>query len=242
MSAPVRIAMWSGPRNLSTAMMRSFGARPDTAVIDEPFYAAYLARTGLDHPLRAEVLAVGETDPERVVAGLLGRAPGGAAIFYQKHMTHHMLHGFDRGWMAACRNAFLIRAPERVLASYAARRAGVTLEDIGFARQAELFEEAADRLGRPPPVVDAEEVLADPARTLSALCAALDIAFDPAMLAWPPGPRATDGVWAPAWYQAVERSTGFGRPAPAPPRLEPRLARLAEAARPFYERLARYRV
>jgi hypothetical protein len=216
MSAPVRIAMWSGPRNLSTAMMRSFGARPDTAVIDEPFYAAYLARTGLDHPLRAEVLAARETDPDRVIAGLLGPAPGGAAIFYQKHMTHHMLEGFDRGWLGACRNAFLIRAPERVLASYAARRADVTLEDIGFARQAELFDEAAERLGRPPPVIDAEDVLADPARALAGLCGALDIAYDSSMLAWPPGPRPTDGVWAPAWYRSVERSTGFGQPAPGP--------------------------
>ncbi len=242
MSAPVRIAMWSGPRNLSTAMMRSFGARPDTAVIDEPFYAAYLARTGLDHPLRTEVLAAGETDPGRVIAGLLGPAPGGAALFYQKHMTHHMLAGFDRGWMAACRNAFLIRAPERVLASYAARRADVTNEDIGFAQQAELFEEAADRLGRPPPVIDAEDVLADPARTLMALCAALDIAFDPAMLAWLPGPRPTDGIWAPAWYQAVERSTGFGPASEAPVKLAPVLAVLADDARPIYERLAKHRL
>lgn len=242
MSAPVRIAMWSGPRNLSTAMMRSFGARPDTAVIDEPFYAAYLARTGLDHPLRAQVLAAGETDPDRVIAGLLGPVPGGAAIFYQKHMTHHMLEGFGGGWVDACRSAFLIRAPERVLASYAARRAEVTLEDIGFERQAELFEEAADRLGRAPPVIDAEDVLADPEQRLAALCRELEIPFTAAMLAWPPGPRPTDGVWAPAWYQSVERSTGFGRPAPGPPRLEPALARLADAARPYYERLARYRI
>jgi hypothetical protein len=177
-----------------------------------------------------------------VAAGLLGPAPGGAAIFYQKHMTHHMLEGFDHGWMAACRHAFLIRAPERVLASYAARRGDVTLEDIGFARQAELFDEAADRLGRPPPVIDAEDVLADPQRTLAALCLGLEIPFTPAMLVWPPGPRSTDGVWAPAWYDAVERSTGFGRPTPAPPPLKARLGSLADVARPYYERLAHYRI
>jgi hypothetical protein len=223
-------------------MMRSFGARPDTTVVDEPFYAAYLARTGLDHPLRAEVLAAGETDPERVAASLLGPIPGGATIFYQKHMTHHMLAGFDRGWMEACRHAFLIRAPERVLASYTARRADVSLEDIGFARQAELFDEAADRLGRPPPVIDAEDVRADPERRLAALCLALEMPFTPTMLAWPPGARPTDGVWAPAWYEAVERSTGFGPPSPTPPPLANRLAKLADAARPYYERLARYRI
>jgi hypothetical protein len=234
--------MWSGPRNLSTAMMRAFGARSDTAVIDEPFYAAYLARTGIDHPLRDEVLAACETDPDRVARSLGGPVPGGAAIFYQKHMTHHMLDGFDLGWMDHCRHAFLIRAPERVLASYAARRSEVDLADVGFARQGELFDRVTNRDGRAPPVIDVEDVLADPSRALGALCAALGIAFDPAMLAWPPGPRATDGVWAPAWYQSVEQSTGFGRPSGRPVRLAPRLRAIAGAARPYYERLARYRI
>ncbi len=242
MRAAVRIAMWSGPRNLSTAMMRAFENRPDTAVIDEPFYAAYLARTGIDHPMRVEVLAACETDPNHVAQALTGPVPGGAAIFYQKHMTHHMLDGFDRGWMDQCRHAFLIRAPERVLASYAARRAEVELADIGFVRQAELFDQVSSRDGRAPPVIDAEDALADPARTLTALCAALDIAFDPAMLAWPAGPRATDGVWAPAWYQAVERSTGFGRPSGQPVKLDLRLEAIADEARPIYERLAKHRL
>lgn len=242
MTALVRIAMWSGPRNLSTAMMRAFGARPDTTVIDEPFYAAYLARTGIDHPLRAEVLAVCETDPDRIAQTLAGPVPGGAAIFYQKHMTHHMLDGFDLGWMDLCRHAFLIRAPQRVLASYAARRAEVELADIGFVRQAELFDQISNRDGRAPPVIDAEDVLADPARTLTALCAALDIVFDPAMLAWPAGWRATDGVWAPAWYQAVEQSTGFGRPSGRPVKLAPRLEAIAAKARPIYERLAEHKL
>jgi hypothetical protein len=192
--------------------------------------------------MREEVLAAQETDPGRVAAALLGAIPGGAAIFYQKHMTHHMLDGFDCGWMEGCRHAFLIRTPERVLASYAARRAEVELDDIGFVRQSELFDDVTHRLGRPPPVVDADDVLADPARTLTALCASLGIAFDAAMLAWPAGPRATDGVWAPVWYQAVEQSTGFGAPPPAPPRLEPRLRAIADAARPHYERLTRYRI
>ena len=234
--------MWSGPRNLSTAMMRAFGNRPDTAVIDEPFYAAYLARTGVDHPLRAEVLAACESDPDRVAQALAGPVPGGAAIFYQKHMTHHMLAGFDLGWMDRCRHAFLIGAPERVLASYAARRAEVELADIGFVRQAELFDQISNRDGRAPPVIDAEDVLADPARTLGALCAALDIAFDPAMLAWPAGRRATDGVWAPVWYKAVERSTGFGRTSEQPIKLDHRLEAIAAKARPIYERLAKQKL
>jgi Sulfotransferase domain len=241
---PIRIAMWSGPRNISTAMMRAFENRPDTAVIDEPFYAAYLARTGIDHPMRAEALAAQPTDWRCVVETLLGPAPDGRAIFYQKHMTHHMVEGIDLGWMDRCRNAFLIRSPEKVLASYVARRSEVTLEDIGFGRQAELFDREADRLGAAPPVIEADEVLADPRGALIALCGALGIPFCEAMLAWPPGRRSTDGVWAPVWYDAVERSTGFAtsRPGPATRDLDEGLGAIADAARPSYERLARYKL
>ena len=243
-SEPIRIALWSGPRNLSTAMMRAFGARPDTAVIDEPFYGAYLAMTGIDHPMRDAVLAAQPTDWRVVVDRLLGPVPNGRPIFYQKHMTHHMVEGIDLAWMSRCRNAFLIRAPERVLASYAARRREVTAADIGFDRQAELFDREADRMGAAPPVIEAEDVLADPRRVLTALCAALDIPFADEMLNWPPGRRASDGVWAPVWYEAVERSTGFAPPRPAPPArdLDDGLTTIAEAARPHYEKLARYRL
>ena len=234
--------MWSGPRNISTALMRAFENRPDTAVIDEPFYAAYLRRTGLEHPLREAVLRAGETDPARVVETLLGPVPGALAVFYQKHMTHHMLPGIDRAWTAACRNVFLIRAPEAVLASYVANRTTVTLDDIGFTQQAALFDEVADRLGRAPPVIDGADVLADPRGALTRLCAALAIPFSDAMLTWPAGPRATDGVWAPAWYDAVTRSTGFAPPRGEPAALPAPLQTIAAAARPHYDRLARYAI
>ena len=239
---PVRIAMWSGPRNISTAMMRAVENRPDACVIDEPFYAVYLDRTGVDHPMRAESLASQPTNWRLVVREVLGPLSEGRTVFYQKHMTHHMVEGVGLDWMAQCRNAFLIRSPERVLASYAAKRPDVVLEDIGFVRQAELFDLEADRLGMAPPVIDADDVLADPPRVLTALCAALGIPFKTAMLRWPPGPRATDGVWAPVWYGAVERSTGFSPPVQASPVLDARLARIADAARPCYEQLARYRL
>jgi hypothetical protein len=236
--------MWSGPRNISTAMMRSFENRSDCAVSDEPFYAAYLAETGLDHPMRDEVLASQPTDWRAVAAALAGPAPGGAKVWYQKHMTHHMLDGFGLDWADGAVNAFLIRDPARVLASYVVKRGEVTLADIGVERQRELFEREADRLGAPPPVVEGRDVLADPAATLGRLCAALGVAFDPAMLAWPAGPRDSDGVWAPAWYDAVERSTGFGPPPDetAPPALTDDLRRIAEAARPHYERLVAFRL
>ena len=242
MTAPARIAMWSGPRNISTAMMRSFGARPDTAVVDEPFYAAYLARTGADHPMVAEVLASQPNDWREVVAALLGPVPEGKPVWYQKHMTHHMLPEFDRGWLRQVRNAFLVRAPEAVLASYVRKRAAVTLADIGIVQQRELFEREAERLGAAPPVVDAAGILADPARVLARLCAALGIGYTDAMLSWPAGRRATDGVWAPAWYAAVERSTGFETAPHETVALTPGLQRVADAARPHYEAMAAHRL
>ncbi|HEY6579299.1 MAG TPA: hypothetical protein VIY09_08245, partial [Rhizomicrobium sp.] len=193
---PIRIAMWSGPRNISTAMMRAFENRPDASVIDEPFYAAYLKISRVNHPLRERTLALHESDWRKVASALTGPAPDGRAIFYQKHMTHHMLPEIGRDWMAACRNAFLIRSPEAVLASYSAKRAEFLPADIGFASQRELFEAEADRLGAPPPVIDAEDVLRDPRPMLEALCGALEIGFSERMLHWPEGPRPTDGAWA----------------------------------------------
>ena len=240
----IRIAMWSGPRNISTAMMRAFENRGDCAVSDEPFYAAYLVATGLDHPMRAQIIASQPNDGREVAAHLVGPPPEGKAVWYQKHMTHHMLPGFDRDWIDACVNVFLIRAPEAVLASYARRRDHFTLDEIGLPAQVELFERADDRLGHAPPVIDGAQVLADPRRALTVLCAACGLAFDEAMLSWPPGPRKSDGVWAPAWYDSVERSTGFGAPRPEArvDDLDDSLKSIAEAARPLYERLARWKL
>ncbi len=236
--------MWSGPRNISTAMMRAFENRPDTCVSDEPFYAAYLAETGLDHPLRDETLASQPNDWRDVASAMAGAPPEPTPIWYQKQMCHHMLPGFGLDWMHACTNAFLIRRPEQVLASYVAKRAEVTLADIGFTRQAELFDRVADHTGKAPPVIDGADVLADPAGALGCLCTALGIPFSPAMLAWPAGPRASDGAWAPAWYDAVERSTGFAasKPVVAIDDLPDTLRAIAEAAMPYYEAMAQYRL
>lgn len=233
----VRIAMWSGPRNISTALMYAFGNRPDCACWDEPFYAFYLKQSGIDHPLRADIIASGEPDFGRVVARCLGAAPDGKPVFYQKHMTHHMLPGFDRRWCLGLSNAFLIRSPERVLASYARKRSEVALRDIGFVEQCEIFDMVADRLGAPPPVVDADEVLADPKFVLEGLCAKLGIPFRGEMLAWEAGPKPFDGVWGSHWYNAAWASTGFAPPPGEGPVLTPELRRLADAARPYYERM-----
>lgn len=232
----MRIAMWSGPRNLSTAMMYAFGNRADFAAVDEPFYAAYLARTGLPHPMRDEVLASQPQDAREVEKTLLGPVPGGRAHFYQKHMTQHMVAGMPRDWMAEVRHVFLLRHPARVVASFAAKYDGVTLDDIGFSQQAELFDHVTER-GLDPLVIDSHDIRRDPPRMLRRLCEALGLAWDPAMLSWPVGGHPADGVWAAHWYGAVHRSTGFAGPEGPLPDLDAAGASLVEAAMPYYERL-----
>jgi hypothetical protein len=235
--APVRIAMWSGPRNLSTALMYAFAARPDCAATDEPFYAAYLNATGIDHPMRDTVIASQSTDPTEVARQCTGPNPDGKPHWYQKHMTLHMIPAFDRGFLKHLTNAFLIRHPARVIASYAKKREAPTLDDIGFAQQAQLFDQIADLTGTAPPVISAEAIRANPKDALTRLCAALDLPFDPAMLHWAPGPKPQDGVWAPHWYNAVHLSTGFEDPEGPPPKLAPDFQRLADLAMPHYDRL-----
>lgn len=238
----MRIAMWSGPRNLSTAMMYAFAARGDCAVWDEPFYAAYLAATGIDHPMRAEVIAAGETDPAKVAAACLGKIPQGQRLFYQKHMTLHMIPEFDRGFMNGLTNVFLIRHPARVVSSYAKKREAPMFADIGFAQQTELFDQIADRTGQAPLVIDSADIRANPRESLIKLCAALDIPFVQSMLTWPAGPKSYDGVWAPHWYNAVHASTGFEDPEGALPEPAAEYQALVEQALPHYERLAAFRI
>ncbi len=204
-----RIAMWSGPRNISTAMMRAFENRPDCAVVDEPFYAAYLHTTGLEHPAREAVIASQATDWRVVANALTDDAP--AAVYYQKHMTQHMLADMDLAFTEAFTNCFLIREPRRIIASYARIRPTFSLEELGFTQQKALFDRECERRGEVPPVLDAALTLEDPRGVLGELCARVGIAFDEAMLRWPSGPRDSDGVWAPHWYGSVWESTGFAR-------------------------------
>ena len=234
----MNIAMWSGPRNLSTALMYAFAARGDCTVWDEPFYAAYLAATGIDHPMRDAVIAAGETDPAKVAQTCLGPVPQERPLWYQKHMTLHMIPGFDRGFIRGLTNVFLIRHPARVVASYTAKRENPSLMDIGFVQQSQLFDQVADWAGQAPIVVDSADIRAQPAETLARLCQALGIAFTPAMLNWPPGPKPFDGVWAPHWYNAVHKSSGFDEPEGPLPALTPAGQALVDQAMPHYDRLA----
>jgi hypothetical protein len=205
----IRIAMWSGPRNISTAMMRAWGNRPDTVVVDEPFYAFYLKKTGTDHPGASEVISGGETDWRTIVANLIGPIPNGRRIFYQKQMTHHLLPEVSRGWLREVTNCFLIRDPAEVITSYIKKNREPTVEDVGFVQQAEIFDFVHRQTGWLPPVIDANDVLRDPTRMLQLLCDAIGVEFSDVMLSWPSGRRETDGVWAKYWYAEVERSTSF---------------------------------
>jgi hypothetical protein len=232
-----RIAMWSGPRNISTAMMRSFGSRPDTAVSDEPLYAHYLKVTGVAHPARDQVLAAHESDWRKVAAQLTGPVPEGRAVWYQKHMAHHLLPMIGRAWLDGLTHAFLIREPDEMVVSLLKTFPGAALADTGLPQQCEIFDRVAERLGRAPPVVLASDVLKDTRGQLEALCERLAIPFLPAMLAWAPGKRDTDGAWAPHWYAAVEASTGFEPYRRRSVELSPAQSRLVDECRPFYEKL-----
>jgi hypothetical protein len=241
-SEPVRVAVWSGPRNLSTALMRSFENRPDTVVVDEPLYAAYLARTGIDHPGRDEVLTALPIDMAEAVASLHAPLPEGVRVHYAKHMAHHLDLADDRAddlaWTAAFRNVLLVRDPAEVVASYVRARESCEPEDIGLLQQVRLLEEWEQT----PPVVDAGDFLRDPEAHLRWLCEWLGIGFTTRMLSWPPGPRDSDGVWAPHWYDSVWRSTGFEPWRPRSVELSAHDAAVAEACRPAYERLRALRI
>ncbi len=239
---PLAIAMWSGPRNISTAMLRSWGNRADTVVCDEPFYAHYLQRTGLDHPGAAQVIEHHETDWRKVVRWLTGPVAEGKTIFYQKQMAHHLLPEIDREWIAALRNVFLIRDPDEMLASLSRVLPSPRLEDTGLPQQWELFESERRRTGKVPPVIDARDVLTDPRGALQRLCAALEVRFSESMLTWAAGRRPTDGAWAPYWYASVEKSTRFQPYAPHRRPLEAQLARLATECRRHYEKLYNHRL
>ncbi len=226
-----KIAMWSGPRNLSTAMMYSFAARGDCAVWDEPFYAPYLAATGQDHPMTPEILAAHETDPDKIAQRCAGPVPDQKTHWYMKHMPHHMIDGFALDWAGECVNVHLLRHPARVIASYAAKRDLVTMEDIGFAQQYALWQQL------PGPVIDSFDIRQNPEKMLRSLCDEIGISFEPKMLHWPSGGLAEDGIWAAHWYGAVHRSSGFAGPEGPLPVLPEAYRPLLDQALPFYEEM-----
>lgn len=238
-----RVAMWSGPRNISTAMMRSWENRADTDVVDEPFYACYLTDTGIVHPMQEEVLASQSSSWQHVIENVL-QSPlsQGASIQYQKHMTQHMVTDIDPVWFKSLTHAFLIRHPAEVVASYGVKRDSVTADDVGFELQSTIFQMAVDAGFKNIPVIDSKDVLANPEGMLRKLCDSLDVPFDAAMLAWPAGSRASDGAWAPHWYQNVEKSTGFGPYKKKVIELNTDQQKVVDECLPFYDAMYEYRL
>ena len=235
--------MWSGPRNISTAMMRAWGNRADTVVIDEPFYAYYLERTGKKHPGAADVIARGETDWQKIVVTLTDeRIPAGKSIFFQKQMTHHLLPEVNRNWIVDLTNCFLIRDPREVILSYIKKNPEPALEDLGFVQQCDVFDFVRAKTRSVPPVVDARDVLENPERILRLLCDAIGVPFDAGMLSWPPGLRETDGIWAKHWYDAVARSTSFQPYQPREGVIPNRLREIHDQCRECYDRLYKHRL
>ena len=242
MNNPIRIAMWSGPRNISTAMMRSFGGRGDCAVSDEPFYGAFLKTTGQRQPMADEVIASMDCDWQSVADAMRGPVPDGKSLWYQKHMPHHMVSDVSITDFPDHRHAFLIRDPARVVASYAAKRVEVTADDLGYARLLDYVDRAAQMTGKAPIILDSADILRDPEAHLQALCAALEISWDPGMLKWQAGTRTSDGIWASHWYGRVIETTGYGQAESAMPQLDGREQAIANQCRDAYARLSALRI
>jgi len=236
----VIVAMWSGPRNISTAMMRAWENRPDTQVIDEPFYAHYLEHTGVDHPMRDKIVADGTSDWRRVIETLTTKPESG--IFYQKHITAHWLDHLPTDWLDGIEHVFLIREPEPVAASYSVKRETVNIYDLGFSQQKFLFDYLSKLNGRSPLVIDSRRFLSDPESQLRTVCEALDIDFDASMLSWPSGPRDSDGIWGSHWYDAVNQSSGFMPARSKDIVLNEAQQAIAEDCRPYYNALAQHAI
>lgn len=234
--------MWSGPRNISTAMMRAWGNRPDTFVVDEPLYAYYLKETKLPHPIADEIIQTCENDWRKVVTCLTGEVPEGKTIFYQKQMTHHLLPAIERAWLGRVTNCFLIRHPQEVITSYIAKNDIPTLEDLGFVQQVEIFDWVQAKAGKTPAVLDAKDVQNNPRRTLGLLCDSLGVNFTESMLTWPPGLRDTDGIWAKHWYKEVENSTSFRPYQPKAAAVPEQLATIYRQCLDCYEKLYAHRL
>jgi len=234
--------MWSGPRNISTAMMRAFGNRSDCYVCDEPLYAYYLIQTGQPHPGREQTIAHHPNRWQSAVDWLTGEIPTGKSIWYQKHMAHHLLPEIDRGWLDVMNNCFLIRDPLEMLTSLIEFLPRPTVMDTGLPQQLEIFQQVRRRTGNIPPIIDGRDVLNDPRGMLTKLCSAIGVPFDEAMLRWPPGRRETDGAWAPYWYQKVEQTTCFGVYRPKPTKLPTGLEPLYRECLKMYRELERFKI
>ena len=238
----IRIAMWSGPRNISTAMMRAWESRADTFVIDEPFYAYYLSETNLDHPGKEKVISEGELDVEKISNGLINDESGSCSVYYQKHITHHLLDSIDRSWMKSVKNCFLIRDPKDMILSYSKVHSDLNMHLLGIEEQYEIFEYVRDLTGEIPPVIDSKDVLTNPSDLLRKFCNKIGVIFSEEMLSWPRGARETDGNWGKYWYKNVVNSTGFNNYKPKAEKIPEKYGKLYTECCLFYKKLHSLRI
>jgi len=234
--------MWSGPRNISTAMMRSWESRADTFVIDEPYYAYYLSQKDLDHPGREDVITHGELDCEKVSYGLVNDVNGDCSVYYQKHITHHLLDSIDREWMKSVTNCFLIRDPKDMIISYSKVHPDLNMHLLGLEEQKEIFEYVSNMTGEVPPIIDSKDVLMNPRNILSKFCERIGVIFSEEMLSWPKGARDTDGNWGKYWYKNVMNSTGFNEYKPKTADVPERYEELYLECYSLYEKLHNLRI
>ena len=238
----IRIAMWSGPRNISTAMMRAWESRADTFVIDEPFYAYYLSETNLDHPGKENVISEGELDVGKISDGLINDESGSCSVYYQKHITHHLLDSIDRSWMKSVKNCFLIRDPKEMILSYSKVHSDLNMHLLGIKEQYEIFEYVRGLTGEIPPVIDSKDVLTNPSDLLRKFCNKIGVIFSEEMLSWPRGARETDGNWGKYWYKNVVNSTGFNSYKPKTEEVPEKYRELYAECYLFYEKLYNLRI
>ena len=234
MDEPIRVAMWSGPRNISTAMMYSFDNRPDCYATDEPLYASYLLRSGVNHPGAEEVIRGNDADFEEVTSMLNGTVPEGKEIWYQKHMCHHVPRDSDLSWLAGLSNCFLIREPKEVILSLSKITSSIDLWSIGLPQQRRIIEHVTNNTGKIPPIIDSKDVLMEPEGMLRSLCQELGVEFMEEMTSWEPGPRSCDGNWAKYWYESVWQSSGFSKYSTSQEEIDYSLESVLEDAREIY--------
>ena len=242
MNNNIKIGMWSGPRNISTALMRSFENRLDTTVIDEPFYAYFLKKTGIKHPVYKKVIDSYSTSWDHIANNLIGPIPDGKNIWYQKLMTHHWLKGEPLDWVKSIHNCFLIRHPKKVIISYLKIHNQINPELIGLPQQLHIFNQVVKKTNKIPIVISSEDILKNPKLMLSQLCDLLEIPFSNQMLEWPEGTRDTDGIWSKYWYQNVVKTTSFSQPKNNKEELPNQFTEVLEECMYYYQKMEKYKI
>ena len=204
----MRIACWSGPRNISTALMRSWSSRNDSFVSDEPFYAYYLKEQQLKHPMYKEIIKYYPNTYDDVVTSLTSEIPNDKERWYQKHMAHHLIDLNNISWIKNFENCILIRHPKDVINSYIKKNTLNHVDELGYPQQYKIMR-YLDSVGKNFIVIDSNILLNNPEKILSQWCSSMNLEFDISMLRWEKGNHPQDGIWWKHWYDNVITTTHF---------------------------------